>query len=121
MAVFTVTREDKHDDMLRNQMDRYIKTNEAILRILGFLIHDRDPAVSHISVHLENGQRLYFTRETVEKLVTRPPERTTLTVFLTVPRIYSTWKYQTSTHESIEQKILHMKAWNVTARTCRSV
>lgn len=80
MAVFTVTKENQSDEIVQYQMGRYINTNEAIWRILSFPIHDRDPPVVHLSVHLENGQRVFFTTETAEKVATEPP-RTTLTAF----------------------------------------
>ncbi|GFW48878.1 uncharacterized protein TNCV_3900761 [Trichonephila clavipes] len=38
-------------------MGRYISSNEAIWHILSFPIHERDPAVEHLAIHLENGQR----------------------------------------------------------------
>ena len=81
MAVFTVTKENQNDEIVQYQMGRYINTNEAIWRILNFPIHDRDPPVLHLSVHLENGQRVYFTTETAQKVATEPPTRTTLTAF----------------------------------------
>lgn len=68
MAVFAVTNEDQHDEILQYQMGRYINCNEAIWRILSFPIHDRYPTVVHLTVHLENGQRVYFTRETAERV-----------------------------------------------------
>ncbi|XP_036320445.1 uncharacterized protein LOC118734957 [Rhagoletis pomonella] len=45
------------------QLERYISSNEAVWRILSFLIHERYPTVVHLAVHLENGQRVYFTSE----------------------------------------------------------
>ncbi|UYV66363.1 hypothetical protein LAZ67_4001469, partial [Cordylochernes scorpioides] len=62
------------------QMGRYISSNEAVWRILGFDIHERSPAVIHLSVHLENGQRVYFTEESVAQRAENPPN-TTLTAF----------------------------------------
>ena len=60
-------------------MGRYINSNEAVWRILSFPIHDRDPPVVHLAVHLENGQRVYFNPENVESVVRSPPN--TLTAF----------------------------------------
>ncbi|XP_063909824.1 uncharacterized protein LOC135127310 [Zophobas morio] len=62
------------------QMGRYISSNEAVWRILGFDIHERFPAVMHLSVHLENGQRVYFTEDNAPQRVADPPN-TTLTAF----------------------------------------
>ncbi|XP_054259370.1 uncharacterized protein LOC128984111 [Macrosteles quadrilineatus] len=62
------------------QMGRYISSNEAVWRILGFDIHERFPAVMHLSVHLENGQRVYFTEENAVQRAAVPPN-TSLTAF----------------------------------------
>ncbi|GBN37376.1 hypothetical protein AVEN_107524-1 [Araneus ventricosus] len=61
------------------QMRRYICCNE-VWRRLKFLIHDRHPGVIHLSFHLENGQKLYFTTaNTIQRA--QVPEETTLTSF----------------------------------------
>ncbi|XP_044596944.1 uncharacterized protein LOC123273568, partial [Cotesia glomerata] len=59
---------------------RYISSNEAVRRIFGFQIHERDPAVVQLAVHLENGQRVFFTNETAIDRAINPP-KTTLTAF----------------------------------------
>lgn len=53
MAIFSVINEN--DEITQFQMGRYISSNEAVWRILGFSIHDRHPTVVHLAVHLENG------------------------------------------------------------------
>ncbi|KAL8621833.1 hypothetical protein ACOMHN_046037 [Nucella lapillus] len=58
-AVFTL------EDGLRNEVaeyltGRYIFTNEAVWRILRFPIHERQPTVERLAIHLENGQRVVF-------------------------------------------------------------
>ncbi|KAH9112474.1 hypothetical protein AeMF1_013201 [Aphanomyces euteiches] len=68
------------DEIHQNQLGRYINSNEAVWRILGFELHDRHPAVTHLAVHLENGERRYFTEETVESVLDNRPH-TTLTAF----------------------------------------
>ena len=75
MAVFQIhhidvnaPRLNDNDDIMRYQIDRYISSNEAVWRIIGFPIHERDPAVIHLAVHLKNGQRppwLVFSLSTV--------------------------------------------------------
>lgn len=80
MAVFTLTKENENDEIVRYQMGRYINSNEAIWRILDFSIHHRDPAVVHLAIHLENVRRVSFTRETVENVVANPVSKT-LTAF----------------------------------------
>ena len=48
-----------------------------------FPIHERDPAVVHLAVHLENGQRVYFTEQTaLQQALTAP--KTTLTEFFSL-------------------------------------
>ena len=80
MAVFTVQNVNENDEITRYQMGRYISSNEAIWRILSFPIHERDPAVIHLAIHLENGQRVFFNEQNVlERALTAP--KTTLTEF----------------------------------------
>ena len=44
------------DEISDYQNVRYVSRNEAVRRILEFLIHERDPPVQQLAVHLENGQ-----------------------------------------------------------------
>ncbi|GBO42860.1 hypothetical protein AVEN_275277-1 [Araneus ventricosus] len=84
MAAFILTHNDtQHDEFQLYEIGRYLNSNEAVWRILGFPIHERHPTVIHLSVHLENGQRVYFTTENVLERVQVPPE-TTLTAFVKV-------------------------------------
>ncbi|GFW83293.1 uncharacterized protein TNCV_2509331 [Trichonephila clavipes] len=62
-AIFAVQSVNDNDEITRYQMGRYICNNEAIWRIFSFPIHERDPAVIHLAVYLENGQRIYFTEQ----------------------------------------------------------
>lgn len=68
------------DEVQEFQMGRYISSNEAVWRILGKPIHERYPAVLHLSVHLENGQRVLFQPENLLEQMNSPPA-TTLTAF----------------------------------------
>ncbi|XP_049308573.1 uncharacterized protein LOC125777509 [Bactrocera dorsalis] len=81
MAIFGVAPENNHDEILQYQMGRYISTNEAVWRILSFPIHDRHPVVVHLAVHLENGQRVYYTAANAEQRVVEEPPVTTLTAY----------------------------------------
>lgn len=81
MAVFGVANENRNDEITQYQMGRYVSSNEAIWRILSFPIHDRNPAVVHLAVHLENGQRVYFTADTAQHIAERPPSTTLLAFF----------------------------------------
>ena len=60
-----------------------MSTNEAFWRIFSFQIHEHHPTVVHLAVHLENGQRIYFTAATMHARALTPP-RTTLTAFFTL-------------------------------------
>ncbi|XP_023720955.1 uncharacterized protein LOC111871823 [Cryptotermes secundus] len=68
------------DEIAQYQAGIYISSNEAVWRILSFPIHERSPAVVHLAVHLENGQRVYFTTANVQQIALNPPD-TTLIVF----------------------------------------
>ncbi|GFQ71286.1 helitron_like_N domain-containing protein [Trichonephila clavata] len=82
MAVFDVTSSDgiARNEVNQYEMGRYISSNEAVWRILNFPIHERHPTVIHLSVHLENGQRVYFTEGNAAERALFAPE-TTLTAF----------------------------------------
>jgi ATP-dependent DNA helicase PIF1 len=80
MAVFGVAAENSNDEITQFRMGRYVSSNEAMWRIFSFAIHERHPIVVHLAVHLENGQRVYFTAENVLQRADRPPS-TTLTSF----------------------------------------
>lgn len=81
MAVFEVQNlQNQYDEISRYQMGRYISSNEAVWRILSFPIHERDPTVIHLAIHLENGQRVYFNAQNaIERALTAP--KTTLTQY----------------------------------------
>ena len=84
------------DKISEYQNARYISSNEAAWRILEFPIHERFSPVQQLAVHLENGQRVYFTEDTAREQASRDPPKTTLTeiFFLcvkltTLPRHYT--------------------------------
>ncbi|XP_072389496.1 uncharacterized protein [Diabrotica undecimpunctata] len=83
LAIFEVQNINKIDEIARYQMGRYISSNEAIWHILSFPFHERDPAVQHLAIHLENGQRVYFTEENVLQRAFEAPKMT-LTEFFTL-------------------------------------
>ena len=80
MAAFGVKNVDEKDEALQYQLGRYISSNEAFWRLLAFPIHERYPAVVHLGVHLENGQRVYFTEDNAQQKANVPTD-TTLTAF----------------------------------------
>ncbi|XP_044596953.1 uncharacterized protein LOC123273577 [Cotesia glomerata] len=83
LAIFEVQNINKNDEIARYQMGRYISSNEAIWHILSFPIHERDPSVQHLAIHLENSQRVYFTEEDLLQRAFEAP-KTTLTEFFTL-------------------------------------
>ncbi|GFU44401.1 helitron_like_N domain-containing protein [Trichonephila clavipes] len=84
MAVFGVEiTTASNDEVTQYQLGHYISSNEAVWRILSFSIHERYPTVVHLALHLENGQRVYFTSENLRAKAMSPPP-TTLTEFFTL-------------------------------------
>ena len=81
MAVFQLENDNRQaDEIMQYQMGRYNSSKEAVWRILNFSVHERHPTVVHLAVHLENGQRVYFTEENALERARQPPN-TTLTAF----------------------------------------
>ncbi|UYV73989.1 hypothetical protein LAZ67_11001733 [Cordylochernes scorpioides] len=68
------------DEVTQFQSGRYISSAEAVWRILSFSIHERSPLIVHLAVHLENGQRVYFTTANADNVISNPRD-TTLTAF----------------------------------------
>ncbi|XP_054259503.1 uncharacterized protein LOC128984227 [Macrosteles quadrilineatus] len=84
-AVFNLRNKDVQANVERNEIEiyqtgRYVSTNEAFWRIFSFPVHERYPTVTHLSVHLENGQRIYFNEDNMQEKLLNPPN-TTLTAF----------------------------------------
>lgn len=69
-ATFSVR--NPNDEVENYVNGRYISTSEAVWRILEFPIYEWHPTVLQLVVHLENGQRMYFTAETAEKWPNKP-------------------------------------------------
>lgn len=80
MAVIGFGAENSNDEVTQYQMGRYVSSNEAFWRIFSFAIHERHPTVVHLAVHLENGQRVYFTAQNAVQRAHQPPS-TILTSF----------------------------------------
>ena len=85
MAIVQLESANQNDEITQYQLGRYISSNEAFWRIFSFPIHDRHPAVVHLAVHLENGQRVYFNPDNAQNRALNPP-KTTLTEFFTLCR-----------------------------------
>ncbi|CAG9762788.1 unnamed protein product [Ceutorhynchus assimilis] len=77
-ATFTV---QNLDEVARYETGRNISSTEAAWRIFCFPIHEWYPPVVHLAVHLENGQRLYFTDTNVLDKVSNPSKTILLAFF----------------------------------------
>ncbi|GBL60176.1 hypothetical protein AVEN_33477-1 [Araneus ventricosus] len=66
------------DEVYIYKSGRYVSSNESAWRLLGFPLHERHPTVTHLAVHLENGEIVYFNEINFRDKVS-PPPKTTLT------------------------------------------
>lgn len=73
--------ENENDEVKLYESGRYISSSEAAWRIFSFPIHNRYPTVFHLAVHLENGQRVYFTSKNLTEKLGNPPQTTLLKFF----------------------------------------
>ena len=78
-ATFAVM--DDNDEVSAYETGHYISSSEAVWRISRFPIHERFPPIMHLSVHLENGQRVYFTKENIIEKTINPPKMTLMAFF----------------------------------------
>eukprot|EP00106_Octopus_bimaculoides_P009294 XP_014776736.1 PREDICTED: uncharacterized protein LOC106873752 [Octopus bimaculoides] len=79
-ATFSLQQDGNRDEVAQYQVSRYISSNEAFWRIFGFPLHQRHPLIQQLAIHLENGQRIYFTPSTAATVVEYLKD-TTLTAF----------------------------------------
>ncbi|GFT76427.1 ATP-dependent DNA helicase [Trichonephila clavipes] len=93
--------------------EQYIHLRDAIVndvwRILSFPIHERHPTVVHLAVHLENGQRVYFTEDNVRARALVPPA-TTLTAF------YSLCQDDLSAKTLLYSEVPKFYTWNASTK-----
>ena len=80
------TNDDINHQNVNNEVEnyrngRYISTNEAFWRIYSFPLHERYPAVVHLTVHIENGERIYFNNNQDLRDVVANRRKTTLTAY----------------------------------------
>ncbi|XP_014767446.1 uncharacterized protein LOC106867169 [Octopus bimaculoides] len=80
-AMFGLQQQYCQNEVTYYQVGRYISSNEAFSRIFGFPLHQRHPAIQQLAVHIENGQRVYFT-DVNASLLAEQPRDSTLTAFL---------------------------------------
>lgn len=91
--MFALQQQNFNDEVTKYEQGRYISSNEAFWRIFGFPIHptischptsfpiQRYPAIQQLSVHLENGQGVYFTTETAAQQAQAPKDTTLMAFF----------------------------------------
>ena len=97
-AIFSLenTSNQNRDEIQQYLDGRYVGANEAFMRLMHEPVHRCHPPVIKLSVHLENGQRVYFNEDNASSILESPPE-TTLTAFLKLcehDRFARTLKYQ---------------------------
>ena len=80
-AMFNVRNKKTLDEIKAFEQGRYCSCNEMLWHLYGFPQHRRWPPVFQLNVHLENGQRVYFTEPNVAEVVANPRD-TTLTAFM---------------------------------------
>ncbi|XP_014772289.1 uncharacterized protein LOC106870651 [Octopus bimaculoides] len=79
--MFGLQQQYCQDEVTHYQVGRYISSNEAFWRIFGFPLHQRHPAIQQLAVHLENGQRVYFTDANASLLAEQPKDSTPTAFF----------------------------------------
>lgn len=84
---------NENDEVQRYQMGRYISSNEAVWKILDFPVHERYPTVTHLAVHLENGQRVFFNDGNAEERAQTPPRPLLWHFFCSVKPMISQRRY----------------------------
>ena len=104
-AMFNIRNKKTLDEIKAFEQGRYCSCNEMMWHLYGFDQHKRWPPVFQLNVHLENGQRVYFTEENVADAVANPRD-THLTAFfklcqqdefartLLYPEVYNYYKWQ---------------------------
>ena len=85
-AVFALQSPENVDEIQQFQQARYVGSSEAAWRILDCPLHERFPPFMQLAVHLENGQRVYFTEATVQERAEAEPPQTTLTEYFALNR-----------------------------------
>jgi hypothetical protein len=66
-ATFTLNDDQKNDEIAKFLDSRYISASEAIWRILKFDLHQRDPNVVRLPVHLDSHNIVYYNPEEPEE------------------------------------------------------
>ncbi|KAF8787227.1 hypothetical protein HNY73_008849 [Argiope bruennichi] len=97
------------DEIQQLQSGRNICSSEAVWGILSFSGHERAPSIVHLTIHLENEQRVYFTVNNASDIVNNPRD-ITLTGFFKLCIADDFSKYLTY------DKVPVYYTWNATNR-----
>ena len=86
MAIFGLQSEISNiNEVIQYRAVRNLCGKEAVCCILLFPIHEQSHAVVHLAVHLQNGQRVYFSESNVQQRALNPLD-TTLTAFFALSK-----------------------------------
>lgn len=109
MVVFGIQTSNTNNEIACYQVGRCVNCNEAIWRVFAFPIHERHPTIVHLAVHLENGQRVYFTVLNVIQRTETPPA-TTLTSFFAI------CQSDPFTRTLLYSEMTHYYTWNASSK-----
>ena len=104
MGIFGIQNTNINNEIVSYQVGRYVNCNKAIWRIFLFPIHEHHP-----TVHLENGQRVYFTASNVAQRAEALPA-TTLTSF------FATCQSDPFTRTLLRSEMPRYYTWNDSTR-----
>ena len=91
----------ERDEIKNYQSVRYFGASQAAWRILQFPIQERHPTVLPLPVHLQNGQRVYFTEENAQNVANADPPSDIAVTLLNAGRTrHSTFKIPLSLRTS---------------------
>jgi hypothetical protein len=96
--VVSVRDEDSYvEDEIDNYMNaRYISASEALWKIYGFPIHQKNPPVEKLPCHLPNQQPVIFEEDNIEQITHQGPPVTKLTAY-----------FETNLHDPSARHILY--------------
>ena len=86
MATFAM-RNKETDEIKTFLTGRWVNSNEGAWRTFSFKIADHHPPVICLEVHLENGERVFFNKNTARQIVQEKPKTTTLTGFFELNKV----------------------------------
>ncbi|KAG1578619.1 hypothetical protein G6F48_011789 [Rhizopus delemar] len=76
----TVHLKNENDEIERYLTSRYIGPTEAVRRLFEYAMHEEDPSVTSLAIHLENEQPVYFDPESSAEEIQQTLDNTHLTL-----------------------------------------